>query len=79
LYNGGKKQATHLSRFDGYAFSRNHFVLNSSSLEMVPAARRAARFERLAIKGHIPFVNLTKMTASSVAEKNTFSMLLCCP
>ena len=63
----------------GAAFSRNHFVLNSSSLEMVPSARHVARLDRFAIKADMPFDNLTKIMASLAGENNTLPAWLCGP
>lgn len=63
----------------GYAPSLSHSLFSSSSLEMVPSARHAARLERFAIRGDVPSDASTDMTASPAFVKNTLSALFCGP
>ena len=55
--------------------SPNHSFFNSSSLEIVPSARQAARLVRFAITGDVPSAAFTNIAASSASVKNTSSAM----
>jgi hypothetical protein len=78
-HNPGNRDFSPVSNAPHQRFKRNHSRLNWSSLEIVPSARHAARFERFAITGDVLSDDLTKMTASLAFVKNTLSTLLCGP